>query len=129
LDTRWHILFCDAAARICPVSDFLSQCKPQFKAKIVRILDLLEEMGPNLPRPYADTLHDGIHELRLKHSGDQVRLLYFFCHEVFIIFYEVVHKHTDRVPERSIEEMRAYREEFLRRLTTSKLEEVPHGNL
>ncbi len=30
---------------------------------------LLEEKGPPLPRPYADLLTDGIHELRVKLSG------------------------------------------------------------
>jgi hypothetical protein len=40
-------------------------------------------MGPTLPRPYADLLKDGIHELRIRLSGDHIRMLYFFCFRKF----------------------------------------------
>jgi hypothetical protein len=41
------------------------------KAKILSWLSMLEEKGPILPRPYADLLRDGIHEIRIKLSGNQ----------------------------------------------------------
>ena len=43
---------------------------------------LLEEYGPNLPRPYADTLngskHTNMKELRIQHKGKPYRILYAF---------------------------------------------------
>lgn len=48
-------------------------------------ISILEENGPILPRPYADLLRNEIHELRVKLSGSQVRILYFFCFEDFIV--------------------------------------------
>lgn len=43
---------------------------------------LLEEQGPNLPRPYADTLKgsnfNNMKELRVQHKGKPYRILYAF---------------------------------------------------
>jgi len=49
--------------------------------KIFSVFYYLEKQGPNLPRPYTDLLEDGIHELRIKLSGEQIRILYFFVME------------------------------------------------
>jgi hypothetical protein len=124
MEKKWTVLFCDPGAVVCPVTTFLDGCRPQHRVKILRLLGLLEEMGPTLPRPYADLLHDGIHELRVKLSGEQVRLFYFFCFERYIIFFEVLHKHTDQVPETVIRRTSLYRDKILAGLKPGLLEEA-----
>ena len=121
---RWTIVYCDEEMNPCPVTDFIDTCAPKHQVKILRFLSLLEEMGPTLPRPYSDLLKDGIHELRIKLSGDQVRMLYFFCFRKFIVFYVAFVKNTDRVPEKFIHRVRRYRDSFLKRITARKLEEL-----
>ena len=106
----------------CPVSEFLDACRPEHQVKVLHFLELLEEMGPTLPRPYSDILRDGIHELRIKLGGEQYRLLYFFCYETFIVLYQVLRKTTDRVPEKVIIDTVRYREEFLMRKDRFELE-------
>lgn len=128
LGGQWIVLFCDAHAKHCPISDFIDECRAAHQIKLFHILELLEQMGPALPRPYADTLRDGVHELRVTLSGEQVRMLYFFCYERFIVFYAVLRKHTDRVPDRHIEATRQYRDDFLRRIDRSQLEVMTHGH-
>ena len=130
LDERnWHILFCDEQMEGCPVSAFIDACPPNHQIKILRFLSLLEQQGPTLPRPYADLLADGIHELRIKLSGDQVRMLYFFCYRKFIILYYAFAKTTNRVPEKFIRRVAAYRDEFLETLPKSYLERIARENL
>lgn len=119
---RWTIVYCDEEMDPCPVTDFIDTCAPKHQVKILRFLSLLEEMGPTLPRPYSDLLKDGIHELRIKLSGDQVRMLYFFCFRKFIVFYVAFVKNTDRVPEKFILRVKRYRDNLLRRITAQKLE-------
>jgi len=34
--------------------------------KVIAWIDKLQEMSPLLPRPYADILREGIHELRIE---------------------------------------------------------------
>ena len=118
---KWHILFCDPFMKPCPVSEFLDSCRPEHQVKVLHFLELLEEMGPTLPRPYADLLEDGIHELRVKLSGEQMRLLYFFCYETYIVVYRALRKRTDRVPVEYINETRNYRDVFLRRIDRDTL--------
>jgi len=121
MNKKWNILFCDPFLKHCPVSEFLNSCKPEHQVKVLHFLELLEEMGPSLPRPYADLLEDGIHELRVKLSGDQMRLLYFFCFETYIVVYRVVRKNTSKVPDKYLQETRRYRETFLRRIDRDAL--------
>lgn len=113
MSTRWHILFCDEMEEACPVTQFISQCRPKHQVKVLRLLSLLEEKGPTLPRPYADILRDGIHELRFTLANMNVRLLYFFCYQRFIVLYHAFLKNTDKVPEKHIQKALEYRDAFL----------------
>jgi hypothetical protein len=121
---KWHILFCDNQMHSCPVTDFIEGCQPKHRVKILRFLSLLEEHGPTLPRPYADLLYDGIHELRLTLSGSQARVLYFFCYRKFIILYYAFLKNTQRVPDKFVRKVITYREDFLQSISKNHLEEV-----
>ena len=85
MNTRWHILYYESTNGQCPIQEFIDGRKERDQAKVLSWISLLEDQGPNLPRPYADLLTDGIHELRIKLSGDQVRALYFFSYREFIV--------------------------------------------
>jgi len=108
----------------CPVTDFINSRPEKHQVKLLRLLGLLEEHGPTLPRPYADVLHDGVHELRFTLSRDRIRVLYFFCYQKFIVLYEVFFKNTRRVPEKYIDQVIAYRDDFLSRVSEKKLEKI-----
>ena len=49
---------------------------------VTAIVGVLEERGPALTRPYADTVkgsrHSNMRELRVQHAGAPIRLLYAF---------------------------------------------------
>jgi hypothetical protein len=126
---KWSILFCDPFVKLCPASDFLDSCSSEHQVKVLHFLELLEEMGPTLPRPYADLLEDGIHELRVSLSGDHVRVLYFFCFETYIVVYRAFRKHSSKVPSEYIRETRQYREMFLSRVDRDSLEKYSHEDL
>lgn len=110
--------------QFCPVTEFINQCPPKHQVKVLRLLSLLEEQGPILPRPYADLLRDGIHELRFKLSRDNVRVLYFFCYQKFIVLYTAFYKNKPRVSEKEIQKVIQYRNRFLKKLSPEKLEET-----
>src|SRR4030065_694386 len=78
---KWHILYYETAGGKCLIQDFIDSRKGRDQAKIFSWLALLEEHGANLPRPYSDILTEGVHELRIKLSGEQVRMLYLFFYE------------------------------------------------
>lgn len=116
MEKQWKILFCDAEVKQCPVSDFVKSCRTEHQIKLLHFFELLEELGPNLPRPYADTLRNGIHELRIKLSGEQYRLLYFFCYEKYIIFFDAFPKYTYRVSDKYIRNTINYRNFLLEKM-------------
>jgi DNA-binding Xre family transcriptional regulator/phage-related protein len=122
VNKKWSILFCDPYLRPCPAAEFLESCKPAHQIKVMHFLDLLEEAGPTLPRPYADLLREGVHELRIRLSGEHVRLLYFFCFETFIVLYQAVKKHTSAVPEYFIEDTLRYRKVLMGRIGKKDME-------
>ena len=77
------VFFRDTDDRI-PVLAFLSDCARRDQrvvAKFQARVERLEEMGWELTRPEADTLRDGIHELRVRFSQVNYRLLYGFYRE------------------------------------------------
>jgi hypothetical protein len=59
-------------------------------------IGLLEDRGPDLPRTYGALLAEGIHELRIKLTGMQTRILYFFCYQRNIVLTNVFEKHSDQ---------------------------------
>ena len=93
------------------------------------LISFLEEMGPILPRPYADLLEDGIHELRIKLSGDQVRMLYFFCYKDFIVLTHAFNKTTSEVPKSEIKKAQKFRKDFLQRFNENQLKEAQNEDI
>ena len=93
-------------------------------AKILNWIELLESEGPQLPRPYLDLLEDVIHELRIKISGDQIRILYFFCFRRFIVLTHAFPKHTERVAPSEITYAQKCRADFMVRYNEESLREI-----
>ena len=120
---KWRILYYIAENGHCPVQEFIDSRSERDQAKTFSWLAQLETDGPSLPRPYADFLDSGIHELRLTLSGDQVRILYFFCFRDFIVLTHGFVKRTQRVPVTEIRLARKYREDFQSRFDESSIKE------
>ena len=59
--------------------DELKEREPRAYAKCLAMILLLSQLGSELRRPHADTLRDGIHELRIRVGKVHYRILYFFC--------------------------------------------------
>jgi phage-related protein len=119
----WSIFYYETADEITPVKDYIDCLPIRERVKTLAFIGLLETRGPNLPRPYADLLEDGIHELRIKLKGTQVRILYFFCYRNIVVLTNVFEKHTDVVPESEITLAKSYRADFLTRYSEKDIKE------
>jgi phage-related protein len=102
IQPQYEVLFYVKTDGECPVDCFLDALPVKVRAKIEKWIELLEEEGPDLPRPYADVLRDKVRELRVKFGPAHYRLLYFFMAKRIIITHGFV-KRTERVPEAEIE--------------------------
>lgn len=98
-----------------PVKDFLLSLDKKMRAKLIGVMDILEDYGNQLREPYSKSLGDGIYEIRGKVGTDITRVLYFFYHEKRIIFTNGFIKKTNKTPLGEIEKAKVYRQIFLRR--------------
>ena len=118
----WRVLYYETAEGTCPIRDFVDSRKIREQAKTLALISYLQDHGPILPRPYADLLEDGIHDLGIKLSGNQFRVLYFFCHREFIVLTHAFMKTTAKVPRAEIQRAKKCRADFLSRFKKSDLE-------
>ena len=62
--------------------EWLDAQPDDLRARVYASIVLLEDSGPNLARPYADTLKgsklNNLKELRIKHGGHPIRAFYVF---------------------------------------------------
>lgn len=123
------MLYYETAKEESPVEDFINSRNIKNRAKILNWLEQLEAQGPNLPRPYADLIEDGIHELRIKLSGEQVRIIYFFCYGDFIILTHAFRKNTNKIPKVEIEKAKKYRDDFIERFNENELRGKQYENI
>jgi phage-related protein len=115
---KWQAYYYTAIDGTREMAHFLDGLPANHRQKVLAWITLLEEEGPTLPRPYADLLEDGIHELRIKLSGDQVRILYFFVFQKCIILTHSFIKRASSVPKSEIVKAKKCRDDFIRRFKT-----------
>jgi len=116
---EWRALYYSTHDGLSPVKEYIDGLSLNEQAKTMAFISLLEEKGPNLPRPYADLLEDGIHELRIKLKGTQGRVLYFFCYGDIIVLTNAFDKHAAKVPKAKIRLAKERRADFLGRHSES----------
>jgi phage-related protein len=86
-----------------PLLTWLDGLKPRRAvAKCIALVELLEQLGPELRRPHADLLRSGIHELRSHLGTVQFRMLYFFHGKSAVISHGFVKK-GPKVPSKEID--------------------------
>ncbi len=100
---KWEVYYYATADNRCDLAEFLDKLPAKNRKKVLAWITMLKENVPTLPRPYADILEDGIHELRIKLSGRQERILYFFVFQKCIILTHAFTRKTSAVPGREIE--------------------------
>ena len=121
---NWDVIYYSTEEGHCPVEEFINKRSINNQLKFATLVDYLEKMGVNLPRPYADYLGDGIYELRIKLSGNETRTLYFFCYEIFIVLTHSFYKTVDKIPDKEIKKALKYKDDFLRRYNKNNIKEL-----
>ena len=128
MSNDWKVVYYSERSGLVPVKEYMNRLSVNERAKTLAFVRFLEEKGPNLPRPYADLLEDGIHELRIKLTGTQVRILYFFCHQNIIVLTNVFEKYSDKVPKEQIKLAKENRNDFLNRFSEKDIKEIVYDD-
>ena len=110
-----EIEFYDTEDGRTPTQEFLDSLEPKMNAKMVGLMEILEEKGYSLREPYSAPLEDGIFELRAVQGSNISRALFFFYVEGRIVITHGFIKKTQKTPRAQIELAKKYRADFLRR--------------
>ncbi len=118
----YRIVFYKTRRGESPFESFLEGHNDKVGAKFIKLLEVLKEHGPNLKRPYADVLREGIRELRVGFGGNAYRALYFFCVGDAIVITHAFIKKTGKTPPGEIERALRCKRDFEERLGRGEFE-------
>ena len=112
---KFTVEFYEKANGEIPVEEFLLRLDKKMRAKLLGILEILQEKGNQLREPYSKHLDDGIFEIRGKVGSDISRVLYFFYYEGKIVMTNGFVKKTQKTPKSEIETAKKYRKDYIER--------------
>ena len=98
-----------------PVEEFLLSLDLKMQAKLLGMLQILQEKGNQLREPYSKYLEDGIFELRIKTGTDITRVLYFFYYGRKIILTNGFVKKTQKTPRKEIQLAKKRKADYIER--------------
>jgi phage-related protein len=111
----WSIEYYQSEAGRSPVKEFIDSLDTKSKARVARTLDLLEEFGTDLGMPYAKHLEEQLWELRIRHSRNRYRIIYFLTTgQTFVLLHGLIKK-TGPVPRSDLETAERRRDDYLSR--------------
>ncbi len=82
-----------------PAKDFILGLDVKMRAKVLGIINVLEEKGNQLREPYSKHLDDGIFEIPGKVGTDIARVIYFFYYGKKIVMTNGFIKKTQETPK------------------------------
>ena len=112
---EFEVIFYERADGAKPAQEFLMSLDKKMRAKVSRLLEMLERNGYELREPYSKFLGDGIFELRAQAGSDISRVLYFFVINKRVVITHGFIKKTQATPPREIERAKTYKKEYLSR--------------
>lgn len=100
-----------------PIIEFINGLDARSQAKIARAIDLLEEFGLALGKPYVKKVRGDncIWELRVRLGTDSYRLLFCLIGEDETILLHGFTKKTEKIPSRNLDIAINRRKEFINR--------------
>ncbi len=111
----FHVEFYETADGQQPVADFLDSLDDKMAAKLIGLMEILEEKGTELRMPYSEALDDGIFELRCKFGNQISRALYFFFVGKRIIITNGFIKKTQKTPPGELKLAKDRRKDWISR--------------
>ena len=98
----WRVDFFTDERGSAPVEEYLTSLPVQHRAKILALIKMLEQEGPNLPFPYSSQIRGKLRELQSQLGKDKLRILYFGdVRRVFVLLHGTV-KRSAQLPEEDV---------------------------
>ena len=112
---RFEVEYFEKEDGTYPAEEFILSQDVKMRAKLFRLLELLEEKGNTLREPYSKSLDDGIFEIRAKQGSNITRVLYYFYIGNKIILTNGFIKKSQKTPPSESDLAKKYRAEYEKR--------------
>lgn len=106
---KYNVIFYEKDDGSYPAYEYISSLPDKMRARIYKVVELLEDDGPQLRMPYSEHLKDGIFQIRAQQDGNISRVLYFFAIGKTIVLTNGFTKKTSKTPQSEIELAKKYR--------------------
>jgi len=83
------------------VQDFIFKMQPSTQGKMTRLLDMLENFGPELTMPHTRPMGGGLYELRVR-GRQEVRIFYIFAKGSTIYLLHAFQKKSQETPKKEL---------------------------
>lgn len=83
------------------VKDFIFKMQPSTQGKLTRLLDMLENFGPELTMPHTRPMGGGLYELRVR-GKQEVRIFYVFVKGSTIYLLHAFQKKSQETPNKEL---------------------------
>lgn len=113
---KFEVVFYEKLNGERPVEDFILSLDVKMRAKMLGLLEILEDKGNQLREPYSKYLDDGIFEIRCKVGNDISRVLYFFYYNGKIVLTNGFVKKTQKTPSEQIKIAKKFRADYKERI-------------
>lgn len=113
---KYDVIFYETEIGEKPVEKFLLSLDSKMRAKMIQMMEILEEKGTALREPYTKSLGNGIFELRCKQASNISRALFFFYVGGKIIITNGFTKKTTKTPPKEICLALERRTDYIRRM-------------
>ena len=117
----YRIAFYRTARGESPVEEFLNALPEKHQRKIAGFLELLEEHGPALMRPYADHVRGPLRELRVPFGRHAYRVFHFIAAGDRVVLLHAFAKKTPDLPAREIATAEGRMKDWLERLARGEI--------
>ena len=116
--TAWTVDAYETEQGERPALGFLQGLEGRNQSEAVALVKLLRERGNSLRRPQSGALGEGLFELR----GKEVRIFYMFLPNRVAVLLDGEIKKRDDIPAKTLERVRGYQREVMRRKRGSRRE-------
>ncbi|MGH7801454.1 MAG: type II toxin-antitoxin system RelE/ParE family toxin [Thermodesulfobacteriota bacterium] len=82
------------------MEEFLNLLPDEHTGKVLQVIQMLEERGPNLPFPYSSQVLGKLRELRAHYGRVKYRILYYGDVRGVFILLHAFRKQAAQIPER-----------------------------
>ncbi len=122
----WQVVYCEDTHGASPVLDYICAQQRIEQARILRHIDLLEDLGAGLGFPYSGHMRGKIWELRVRGTLRH-RILYSAARARRLVLLNALTESSARVPEREIRVAEARLRDFEDRLEAEGNEKPRRG--